>query len=444
MRISWHDLVTDRADRAHGKTVEIVGWPTALLPAGSADYFLLTGEANCCGNCVPANPLAVVEIFAQQAIDLGQETLRLTGRLSVVRNDPVGWRYQLRAARRVGGMTRRTLLAAGSLACLPIPAAGQVPSGTIDMHSHAGNVAHVYQQNGNEPFFPLAAPMRQGGMSAICLAMIADTPTTDHAQGRSRPYRSPNPGELYKHGERAFERLHRLVQEQGLTIIRDVAGLRSATADRPSVVVSAEGGDFLEGVPDRVDEAYERWQLRHLQLTHFRPNELGDTQTEPAEHDGLTGAGAEVIRRCNKLGVIVDVAHGTFELVKKAATVTTKPLVLSHTSLTDRPLPWTRCITSEHAQAIRETGGVVGVWPNLAYFQNYEALAKGFAKMVDSVGIDHVGLGTDQLGLPGGSTMPSYAELPLLTGALLARFTVEETSKLLGGNYRRVFEATLG
>jgi membrane dipeptidase len=64
--------------------------------------------------------------------------------------------------------------------------------------------------------------------------------------------------------------------------------------------------------------------------------------------------------------------------------------------------------------------------------------------MVDVVGIDHVGLGTDQMGLIGASTLPSYAELPQLAAALRAKFNAEETAKLLGGNYQRVFEACIG
>jgi len=67
--------------------------------------------------------------------------------------------------------------------------------------------------------------------------------------------------------------------------------------------------------------------------------------------------GIEVIRRCNQLGVVVDVAHGTFDLVKRAIATTSKPLVLSHTALSDRPYPWTRLITSDHARAIASTRG---------------------------------------------------------------------------------------
>jgi membrane dipeptidase len=160
-------------------------------------------------------------------------------------------------------------------------------------------------------------------------------------------------------------------------------------------------------------------------------------------HGGLTAFGAEVIRRCNRLGIVVDVAHGTYDLVKKAALVTTKPLVLSHTSLTDRPVAWTRRILPDHAKVIASTRGVIGIWPVIDYFPTYAAFADGFARMVDVAGIDHVGLGSDQMGLVGASTMPSYANLPQLAAALRAKFTAEETAKLLGGNYRRVFDASL-
>jgi membrane dipeptidase len=64
--------------------------------------------------------------------------------------------------------------------------------------------------------------------------------------------------------------------------------------------------------------------------------------------------------------------------------------------------------------------------------------------MVEMAGIDHVGLGTDQLGLVGPSTMPSYTDLPQLAAALRLHFDEQETAKLLGGNYQRVFAATLG
>jgi membrane dipeptidase len=442
MRLSWHDLGTPRADKASGKPVELSGFPLTVLSTGSADHFLMMAEPGCCPGCVPANRSAVVEIFADQPLRLGNGPVRLTGTWQVA-SDPDGWRYQLHGAELKPGMTRRALMAASPLFCLPVPAMAEAADGTaVDIHSHAGNL--IQMSFGRGQFSAVGEPMRQGGVSAICLAVVSDSPTIKLTDGRLRPSRDPRPGELYEFTRHAFEQLHALAREQGLPIVRTAAELRAARANRPSLIVSSEGADFLEGRIERLDEAYQRWALRHLQLTHYRPNELGDIQTEPSVHGGLAPFGAEVIRRCNRMGVVVDVAHGTHDLVKQAAAVTTKPLVLSHTSLTDRPAAWTRRILPDHARAVASTGGVIGIWPVTAYFPNVVAYAEGFAKMAEVVGIDHVGLGTDQLGLVGASALPSYADLPQLAGALRGKFTAEETAKLLGGNYRRVFEACLG
>jgi membrane dipeptidase len=442
MRLHWNDLGTARAERADGKTVELSGFPLTLLLTGSADHFLLMAEPGCCQGCVPANRSAVIEIFADRPLRLGNGPLRLTGTWQVA-SDPDGWRYQLHGAALKPGVTRRALMAAGPLFCLPVPTLAQAADGmAVDIHSHAGNL--VPMSFGRGQFSAVAEPMRQGGVSAICLAVVSDSPTIKLTDGRLRPSRDPRPGELYDFTWRAFEQLHALAREQGMPIIRTSAELGAARASRPSLVVSSEGADFLEGRIERLDEAYQRWALRHLQLTHYRPNELGDIQTEPSVKDGLTPFGVEVIRRCNQMGIAVDVAHGTYDLVKKAVAATSKPLVLSHTSLSNRPSPWTRQITSDHARAVASTGGVIGIWPIAAYFPNMVSYADGFAKMAEVVGVDHVGLGTDMLGLVGASTLPGYADLPQLAAALRTKFTADETAKLLGGNYRRVFQASLG
>jgi membrane dipeptidase len=316
----------------------------------------------------------------------------------------------------------------------------------VDLHSHAGGIANVSRVRSGEAFAPVAAPMRQGGMAAICLAIVSDGPThrvmTD---GRIHPYREPAPGELYQYAQLAFGRVHGMARDQGLAVIAGASGLVAAKSGAPSAIIAAEGADFLEGQIERVDEAFSRWSLRHLQLTHYRVNELGDIQTEPPVHDGLTDFGADVVRHCNKLGIVVDVAHGTYELVRRAASVATRPLVLSHTSLRTRTVPFTRRITAEHARVIASTGGVIGVWPPASEFDSLTAMATGIARLVDVVGIEHVGLGSDMRGLVGNSVFPEYDRLPGLAEALVSvGFGPTETGMILGGNYTRVFHACVG
>src|SRR5437899_146747 len=124
MRLSWRDLGTPQADSAHGERVEIVGWPATALPTKYADYFLLTSEPNCCAGCLPSNPLAVIEVLADRPIELSGGAMRLSGALAILDKDPLGWRYQLKGA-RLEGVTRRRLLTAAPLVCLPMPAIAQ-------------------------------------------------------------------------------------------------------------------------------------------------------------------------------------------------------------------------------------------------------------------------------------------------------------------------------
>ncbi len=478
-----------RDDSTHeqsASTVEIGGWMIPLDPTESAaDYFLLTEDEPCCGGCVPRDPLRCIEVISRDPLELDGGFVRLRGRLIRLIDDPAGWRYQLEAARHVSepkrasssaaGMSRRAFLASGAAlslaACAPGRFAGytdshepdpaeprdsepeqwQAAAGalTIDMHSHAGHV--IVSRNpklgAHRPFTPVSAPMRAGGMNVICLAIVTDTVVTRVSADRKRfeAWRTPQPGELYQLGQTEFARAHELIEREQLVVVTDAAMLASADPRTPHVIIASEGGDFLEGQLERVDEAYSQHQLRHLQLTHYRVNELGDIQTEAPVHGGLTDFGADVVRRCNALGIVVDVAHGTYDLVKRAASVTTKPLVLSHTALATHPGARSRLITADHARAVAQTGGVIGVWPSSGTFHDLDGMAHGFKRMVEVVGVEHVGLGTDMYGFISPPVFRDYDQLPALGAALLsAGFSQKESEMLLGGNYRRVFEASMG
>lgn len=470
MRMTWAYIATAHADHAAGATVELAGFPAATGPARNASYFLLLPEASCCAGHAPQHPRAAVEVFADAPLPMRAGTLRLAGEWRVLADGPIGWRYQLHAARAMGppdwaNPTRRRLLMAAPLICLATTSCAQ-PTGPdpapsnparsataraaiaaappVDIHSHAGGIASIARLKSGVGFSSIRAPMREGGMAVICLAMVADSPAIHMDGPRIRPYRDPAPGELRDHAVLAFDRVLQLARSESLGVIANAAEFRAASAAAPAAIIAAEGADFLEGQIDRLDEAHRRWTLRHLQLTHYRVNELGDIQTEPPVHGGLTDFGAAVVRRCNRLGIVVDVAHATTDLVRRAASVTTKPLVLSHTSFTSRPGPFSRQISAEHAKLIADTGGVIGVWPPAGIYPTLAAMAAGIARLVSVVGIDHVGIGTDLRGLPSGTVFPDYQTLPALAEALLDAGIAEAgLPKILGGNYARVFLASV-
>lgn len=468
MRIEWHDLGAGRtADALHGQQVEIAGWFAPFETDEQHDYFTLTAEPACCFGHLPRDPALRIEVFATAPF-CPTPHLRLSGTWRCL-DDGSGWRYQLRDARPVAaaapaqhpGFTRRQAITAGAALGLsgwmPLTACASAvtPDTTamreklagftsVDLHSHAGSIISL-RRGWDGPFSPVAAPMCEGGMAVICLTIVADSPVTRVTEDRRiRPGREPAAGELYDHSQRAFQRAHAMVRAEGLAVITDAAGLRAARPDRPSVIIASEGADFLEGRIERLEEAHDRWRLRHLQLTHYRVNELGDIQTEPPVHGGLTDFGAEVIRRCNRLGIVVDIAHAPAGMVRRAAEISSKPLVLSHTSLNRAPSTYSRTISAEHAKLVAQTGGVIGIWPPSTIFPDMAALAAGMARMADAIGVDHVGLGSDMMGLLSYSVLPNYQHLPALAAALRQRgFGAEDVRKLLGGNYVRVFTAAM-
>ncbi len=194
MRLSWRDL--PRADKAHGKGVEVSGFPITILPSATTDHFLMMAEPGCCGGCVPNNPLAVIEVAADRPLRLGNGAVRVTGTLRV-ESDPEGWRYQIRGAELVPGLSRRSVLAASPLFCLPATAMAQATDGTaVDTHSHAGNLIRASFSD-RISLADVATPMRTGGLSVTCLAIVGDSPIISAKSGRLRPVREPRPGELY-------------------------------------------------------------------------------------------------------------------------------------------------------------------------------------------------------------------------------------------------------
>jgi len=478
--VSWDNIYAGATGIAMDAMVRLDGYPVFPDTGLASDTLLLVQQPACCAAHGGWHADMVVEVHADGPVDWRSGPVSVQGRWELLADDPAGWRYRIRAARvapvlepsAAWAIGRRNVLGLAAMAALAglgpmaslagCAAGGSVEAAqpqptipawlaaqtTVDIHSHAGRVS-LGRRPIPLPFTALAAPMRAGAMHAVCLAIVTDS-SADHVvtspSGRRRivAYRDPDPGEMSGRGEAGFQRLADLMAQQNLHAVRTSAELRTAWRNGQSVIVSAEGADFLEGDLARLDDAYHRHGLRHLQLTHYRVNELGDIQTAPPVHQGLTDFGAAVIQRCNELGIVVDIAHGTYELVQRAAKVTRRPLVLSHTSLSQHPGRYSRTISPAHARLVADTDGVIGVWPVASTYPTLAAMAQGMRAMVDVVGVEHVGLGSDMLGLLGPSVLDSYRKLPLLAQALLdAGFSERDASAILGGNYVRVFAASM-
>jgi membrane dipeptidase len=337
------------------------------------------------------------------------------------------------------------------------PRVAQVMSRTIgiDMHNHvypAGTEPHPQQgqpsrqeEQPQAPGLSLAEELKQSGLTAVCASFVLDF--------------APNgkPGDAL---DRYLGWLTAIDAQLTKGHIRRALTLKDLQAahqhGRPTIVQTVEGSQFIEGHLDRVEAVYKRG-VRNLQLLHERDDmvsPLGDVIMVPAHLGGLTAFGAEVVKECNRLGIVVDLAHASPETVLGALKVATQPLLVSHTGLDSRTgnnprmaeIMKPHLISKEHAMVVADAGGVIGVWTKLA--DSAKEFAENIKAMVDAVGIDHVGIGTDTDLLSSRVGQGTNKAWPGLTGGffpavvgemLLQGFTPDDIGKVGGGNFCRVF-----
>lgn len=212
-------------------------------------------------------------------------------------------------------------------------------------------------------------------------------------------------------------------------------------------MLAIEGGDFAEGrVTEALEEVYELG-VRVIQPAHRRINEFSNIQTAGERYDGLPGSGKRFIREMNRLGIIVDIAHLHLGSIEEVMSVSTTPVLLSHTfgvsqALLDSGRVTKRAVNPRAIRQIAEKDGVIGIW-NVATrrVKDVQGYAGRFAIVRRHAGsARHVALGTDLGGPP--AAMKSYRELPELIAVLVDRhgFSVENVEGILGDNFLLLLE----
>ena len=317
---------------------------------------------------------------------------------------------------------------------------------TVDMHNH---LEVPYYKNPAEakpdPDTDLASEMKRSGFLATNQTCDIDTPRV-------------NADDYYKYNQEVLAFNDRLFTHNHMRRALNYKDLQAAHAQRQPIVIQAcEGAMFVEGHIERIEEAYRRG-LRNLQIVHERDDKvapIGDFYTAPAHLGGLTAFGAEIIRECNRLGIMVDLAHGTDETIRGALKVSAQPLIVSHISLHGNPrqertsggMPQ-RLIGQDVLRAIADGGGVIGVW--WRFCDTMEDYVDSVRAMVDAMGIDHVGMGTDTA-LTSSFVLPytnriwpdqNYGFFHSAADTMLKRgFTPDEIGKIGGGNFCRLFDS---
>jgi len=244
-----------------------------------------------------------------------------------------------------------------------------------------------------------------------------------------------------------------------------------------AVILGLEGGRPLEGRPmqDSLSSlrTFYRLGVRSVQLTGNGRNRLADGIAETRTNGGLTRFGAAVVQEMNRLGMILDLSHLAPAGVTDVLNLTEGPLVFSHSNarkVWDHP----RNLTDEVIKRVAERRGVVG----LSFFSTLinkdrelatvDDLLDHIDHIANLVGIDYLGLGPDfsefsvrisqwtgvtgtMEGVQYGSKesyfhpqLKDWSQFPHITRGLLKRgFGEEDISKVLGGNFLRVYKEVL-
>lgn len=93
--------------------------------------------------------------------------------------------------------------------------------------------------------------------------------------------------------------------------------------------------------------------------------------------------------------MLIDLAHASFKTVVDVAELSSNPLILSHSQLKWADKQHPRMLEPEHADAIAATDGVIDMWPSGFGNDTFADFVENTMRLIDLVGVDHVGLGTD-------------------------------------------------
>lgn len=309
------------------------------------------------------------------------------------------------------------------------------------------------------------------------------------------------PGRSFQRANEMIDSLYRLAERipGTLEVATSYSDLeRIEREGKLAAVIGVEGGHAIENSLEKLEALYHRG-MRYLTITWNNSLDWASSAKDEVKGDmgpfaGLNKFGREVIQLCNTLGVIVDVSHTGEQTFWDIIRTTTRPVIASHSSVYVLS-PHFRNLKDDQLQAIKENGGVVFVnfFPGYldstfqkrylevenAHREELDSLATIYPPesedfwyeriqilqddllsvappvdllldhidyIVNLIGVDHVGLGSD---LDGVSVLPRGIEdatrFPVITEKLLERgYSRSDVRKILGENFKRVFREVVG
>lgn len=260
-------------------------------------------------------------------------------------------------------------------------------------------------------------------------------------------------------------------------------------AGRVSLLMGIENGAALEDDIKNVEHFFKRG-VRYITLTHAKDNLICDSSYDDKHKwGGLSDYGRRVVAEMNKFGILVDISHVSDDAFYDVMKVSSKPVIASHSSMRHFTPGFERNMSDDMVRMLADNGGVIMInfgstfisqtaieWRGRmkkaeesfraankkasdealkAFYEDWkqknplpyatvEDVANHIDRVVQLVGVDHVGFGSDFDGV--GDSLPvglkDAAAYPALIRVLLERgYTDEEIAKICSGNLMRVWLA---
>ena len=269
--------------------------------------------------------------------------------------------------------------------------------------------------------------------------------------------------------------MKRFRERSDLLQVRCLADIDRAKADdRTGIILGFQNATAIENDLDRLG-LFHALGVRIIQMTFHERNLLASGCWERTD-DGLSNFGVDAVREMNDLGILIDLSHVGDRSIIETIETSRLPCAITHANAR-ATLDHPRNRTEESLKLLAERGGVVGACSFAPFLPTgHESTVSDFIDAIDDmvqrIGIDHVGIGTDNtqeqplpfwhyIAAQQGTKFPStfadgsvpYEELsfqpigmetpakfPVMAEALLNRgYSRDDALKILGGNWLRLF-----
>lgn len=186
-----------------------------------------------------------------------------------------------------------------------------------------------------------------------------------------------------------------LESQKGCTLVEDPdVAVDSVGVGVVPIFLGLEGGRLIYNDLALLGK-YRQLGVRYLTVTHNRNTDWADSATDKPYHNGLTLFGAAVVKEAGKLGILMDVSHGSDDVAIQILRESTLPVIASHSGC-KKLVSNTRNLTDELIKGIAATNGVVCV-PFARRFvgERYQCVVDHIDHICQLVGSDYVGVGSD-------------------------------------------------